>query len=157
MYLYIVVSFTNSLAFAFNFTIHPLILMEPKQFCNLSSHTQTICSKHIAHVIITSLSRICSSWCWRSIATLPSPSQSFVSISFNLKMFKSFWAYSICTVFHVHPPFLYFCCTHIWVNYVGAKGRGHPWHLWDHRFMGNGKEVFDVGMPWHSSVTPLFA
>jgi hypothetical protein len=24
-------------------------------------------------------------------------------------------------------------------------GGGHPWHLWDHGFMGNGKEVFDLG------------
>jgi hypothetical protein len=22
---------------------------------------------------------------------------------------------------------------------------GHLWHLWDHRFMGNGREDFDVG------------
>jgi hypothetical protein len=52
-----------------------------------------------------------------------------------------------------HPPFLYFCCTYICVNYVGARG-GHPWHLWDHEFMGNEKEVFDVGAVGHSGVTP---
>ncbi len=62
-------------------------------------------------------------------------------------------------MFLAHPPFLYFCCTYIWVFYVGAKGGGggHPWHLWDHGFMGNGKEVFDVGALGHSSVTPYFA
>jgi len=31
---------------------------------------------------------------------------------------------------------------------------GHPWHLWDHEFMGNGNEFFDVGALGHSSVMP---
>jgi hypothetical protein len=31
---------------------------------------------------------------------------------------------------------------------------GHPWDLWDHGFMDNGKEVFDVGALGHFSVTP---
>jgi len=35
-----------------------------------------------------------------------------------------------------------------------VQGQGHPWHLWDNGFMGNGKEVFDVGASWHSDVTP---
>ncbi len=49
------------------------------------------------------------------------------------------------------PTFLYFCYTYIWVNYVGARG-GHPWHLWDQGFMGNGKEVFDVRALGHFGV-----
>jgi hypothetical protein len=35
-----------------------------------------------------------------------------------------------------------------------VQGGGHPWHLWDHKFMGNGKEVFDVGVLGHYGVTP---
>jgi hypothetical protein len=34
---------------------------------------------------------------------------------------------------------------------------GHPWHLQDHKFMGNGKEVFDVGTLGHYGVTPPFS
>jgi hypothetical protein len=35
-----------------------------------------------------------------------------------------------------------------------CKRGGHPWHLWDHGFMGNGKEVFDVRVPRHFGVMP---
>ncbi len=34
---------------------------------------------------------------------------------------------------------------------------GHPRHLWDHEFMGNEEEVFDVGALGHSSVMPPIA
>jgi len=40
----------------------------------------------------------------------------------------------------------------MWVQ----KG-GHPWHLQEHKFMGNGEEVFDVGTPGHYGVMPPFA
>ncbi len=39
-----------------------------------------------------------------------------------------------------------------------VQGGGcHPWHLWDQGFMGNGKEVFDVGALKHSGATLHYA
>jgi len=46
---------------------------------------------------------------------------------------------------------------HYYGSTMLAQRGGHPWHLWDHEFMGNGKEVFDVVTSRHSSVTQPYA
>jgi hypothetical protein len=54
-----------------------------------------------------------------------------------------------------HPPTLLLFFLHLHLGLVMlVQGGGHPFHLWDHIFVGNRKEVFDVGALGDSSVTP---
>ncbi len=71
------------------------------------------------------------------------------------------WIFSLCWVEKVrftqfftptHPSFTFVAPTSRPTMLV--QGGGHPWHLWDRWFMGNGKEVLDVGVLGHFGVTP---
>ncbi len=55
-----------------------------------------------------------------------------------------------------HPPTLPLHLLHLHLGQLCwcKGGGGYPWHLWDHKFMGNGKEVFDVGALGHFGVMP---
>jgi hypothetical protein len=42
-----------------------------------------------------------------------------------------------------HPPTLLLLLLHLHLGQLcWCQGGGHPWHLWDHKFMRNGKEGF---------------